>query len=201
MTDELHVSDQWRSWRQRVDLDAYDARWDRLASQGEPVHGEAAFVERLVGGGERRRVLDAGCGTGRVGVELARRGWTVVGVDNDADMVALAAGKPVNAEWMLADLATVEVEHRFDVVVLAGDVLLFVEPGREHLVVANLAAHLAPGGRLVSGQSLPDPGMLDRYDGWARAAGLEPAGRYATWDGDPHQPSSDYAVSVHVLPN
>ena len=78
------VSDRWRSWRQAVDLDEYDTRWDRLAAEGHDVHGEADAVERLGGG----RVLDAGCGTGRVAIELARRGHEVVGVDADADLLA-----------------------------------------------------------------------------------------------------------------
>ena len=51
--------------------DAYDAIYQQRAAAGEDVHGEADFVAALGG----HSVLDAGCGTGRVARELARRGW------------------------------------------------------------------------------------------------------------------------------
>lgn len=56
------MSDAWRQFRERLDLDEYDARWDRLAAAGEDVHGEAEFVMAYA----PRSVLDGGCGTGRV---------------------------------------------------------------------------------------------------------------------------------------
>ena len=64
------------------DGDDYQRRFDALAASGMDVHGEAGFVMRFA----PATVLDAGCGTGRVAVELARRGCTVVGVDADASM-------------------------------------------------------------------------------------------------------------------
>src|SRR2546421_520716 len=55
--------------------DAYDRRFPAAAAAGADVHGEATFVESLgVHSG-----LDAGCDTGRVGIELARRGLEVAG--------------------------------------------------------------------------------------------------------------------------
>jgi 2-polyprenyl-3-methyl-5-hydroxy-6-metoxy-1,4-benzoquinol methylase len=61
---------------------SYDEAFRELAASGVDVHGEAAFVADLVPPGAR--VLDAGCGTGRVAVELARRGYAAAGADNDA---------------------------------------------------------------------------------------------------------------------
>ena len=61
--------------------DDYDARWTVLAAQGRNVHGEADLVESLLRESGGTRVLDAGCGTGRVAIELARRGFSVTGVD------------------------------------------------------------------------------------------------------------------------
>ena len=72
-----------------VSGDAYDATYERRAAAGENVHGEADFVERFA----PASVLDAGCGTGRVGRELARRGRDVVGVDLDPAMLATARQK------------------------------------------------------------------------------------------------------------
>ena len=70
----------------------YDARFAVLAAAGEDVHGEATFVA----GFQPRSVLDAGCGTGRVAIELRRRGVEkgqsieTVGVDADSGMLTAA---------------------------------------------------------------------------------------------------------------
>ena len=71
----------------------YDARWARLAAAGESVHGEADLVEALLRETGGTRVLDAGCGTGRVAIELAARGFAVVGVDADPAMLSEARAK------------------------------------------------------------------------------------------------------------
>jgi len=173
---------------------AYDRRWDELAAAGHNVHGEADLVERL----GPRSVLDAGCGTGRVAIELARRGLDVTGVDLDPGMLDQARAKAPALPWVLGDLATLDLGRTFDAVVAAGNVMIFVAPGTEPAVLVRLAAHLAPGGLLVAGFSLR-PGGLDMatYDRDAAAAGLELAERWATWDRQPSRAGDDYAVSVH----
>ncbi len=171
----------------------YDQRWEELAAAGHSVHGEADLVASL----GPRSVLDAGCGTGRVAVELARRGLDVTGVDVDASMLDVARSKQPELPWILGDLADVDLGRTFDVVVMAGNVMIFLAPGTEARVVANMARHLGPGGSLVAGFSL-EPGRLylPTYDDQARAAGLVLVARWATWDGQPFQ-GGDYAVSVH----
>jgi SAM-dependent methyltransferase len=184
--------------------DAYDRRFIAAAAAGADVHGEAVFMESL----GIRSVLDAGCGTGRVAIELARRGLEVVGVDLDAEMVAAARRKAPDLEWHLADLATVELVgrdgpglRRFDAAVLAGNVMIFLAPGTEADVIRNLVRHLRPGGLLVSGfQLLPGGLDLARYDGLAHEAGLVLTGRFATWDREAWTGEETYAVSVHCRP-
>ena len=176
--------------------ETYDRRWEELAAAGQNVHGEADLVESL----GPRSVLDAGCGTGRVGVELARRGIDVVGVDLDATMLEKARDKHPGVPWIVGDVADVDLGRTFDVVLLAGNVMIFLAPGTEAAVVTNLARHVEPGGALVAGFSL-EPGRLDldTYDGHARAAGLVLADRWATWDRQPFD-GGNYAVSVHRRP-
>ena len=101
-----------------------------------------------------KSVLDAGCGTGRVGRELARRGIEVTGVDIDPEMLGTARAKAPDSDWRLADLATVDLGRTFDAIVLAGNVMIFLAPGSEPAVVANLARHLAPRGVLIAGFQL-----------------------------------------------
>lgn len=173
--------------------DDYDRRFAELDASGVDVHGEVALLERLGAG----TVLDAGCGTGRVAIELARRGHDVVGVDLDPEMLAAARRKAPELTWIAADLAEVDLGRTFDAVVAAGNVMIFVTPGQERAVVANLGRHLAPGGLLVAGFSLR-PGGLDlvTYDRIALDAGLDVRERFATWDGEPYSGGA-YAVSVH----
>ena len=142
-------------------------------------------------------MLDAGCGTGRVGRELARRGLDVVGVDIDPEMLDTARRKAPDVDWRLADLASVDLGRTFDAIVMAGNVMIFLEPGTEAAVVANMARHLAPGGVLIAGfQLMPGRLTLDEYDEMAAAAGLTLAERWATWDREAWVAGGEYAGTV-----
>ncbi len=178
--------------------DEYDATYERRATAGENVHGEADFVMRLA----PSSVLDGGCGTGRIARELARRGVETVGVDLDDEMLSTARRKAPALEWHHADLAAIDLGRVFDVVLLAGNVMIFLTPDSESAVVANLTRHLARSGALVAGFSLR-PGQLsvEEYDGLAASAGLSRVERWSTWDGDPWAPDADYQVSVHRRPD
>jgi SAM-dependent methyltransferase len=173
--------------------DDYQRRFDELAASGVDVHGEASFVMR----GSPGSVLDAGCGTGRVGIELARRGVDVVGVDADASMLATARANGPGIEWYEHDLATLDLGRVFDVVLLAGNVPLFTAPGTQPALVAGCTRHVAPQGVLVAGFQLGRGYEIRAYDDDCRAAGLVPTERFSTWAGDPFRADDDYAVSVH----
>jgi SAM-dependent methyltransferase len=176
---------------------SYDQAFRDLAASGVDVHGEAAYVAALVPLGTR--VLDAGCGTGRVGIELARRGYDVVGADSDASMLEVARSNAPDLPWHLTDLAALEDEAAYDLVVAAGNVMIFLEPGTGPEVVRRLAAALRPGGLLVSGWRT-DELPVGEYDGWCAAAGLTPVVRHATWQGAPLAPDSDWCVAVDRRP-
>lgn len=185
-------------WLRTKDVsgDAYDARYDERAAAGENVHGEADFVMRYA----PRSVLDAGCGTGRVARELARRGIDVVGVDLDPDMLATARRRSPELQWVQADLASFDLGRTFDVVVAAGNVMILLTPGTEPLVLANLARHLRPDGLLIAGFQVRAGHLtLAEYDEAAAAAGFALAERFSTWDHEAWQSTSGYALSVHRL--
>jgi SAM-dependent methyltransferase len=199
-------------WQQLTGTDAdagarYAARFAGLATSGADVHGEARLCASLAPAGAR--VLDAGCGTGRVAARLAELGYLCVGVDADRSMLAQAQALPVQVSWLLADLAALDTDapelgRPFDLVVAAGNVLPLLADGTHRRVVGTLARLLAPGGLLVAGfgldpEHLPLPWApvdLESYDRWCADAGLEPRYRFATWDGDPFD-EGGYAVSVH----
>lgn len=175
---------------------SYDNRFAELAASGVDVHGEADLCVALVPPGSR--VLDAGCGTGRVAIELARRGYHVVGVDLDPSMLHVARERAPHLRWLHADLATLDPRlGPFDVGLFAGNVMIFLTPGTEGTVLSQVASTLRLGGLLVAGFSLlPARFDLPAYDAAAMRAGLEPVDRWATWDRKPYA-GGDYAVSVH----
>jgi SAM-dependent methyltransferase len=175
----------------------YDRRFADLAATGMDMHGEAA----LVAGYAPVSILDAGCGTGRVAIELSRRGYDVMGVDLDQAMLEEARTKAPDLTWLQGDLADPELDlggRTFDLIVMAGNVLIFVTPGTEGAVMRNVARWLRPGGHLVTGYSV-NPGGFGpaRHDPLAASAGLVLQDRWSTWDKAPYGPAASYAVAVH----
>jgi ubiquinone/menaquinone biosynthesis C-methylase UbiE len=176
--------------------DEYDARFARFAAQGQYLHGEADLVSGLLGD-PPATVLDAGCGTGRVAIELARRGYDTVGIDVETSMLDAARSKAPGLEWILGDLSSAELpDSHFDLVVAAGNVMIFIELGTEAAVVTNLARTVSPGGLVVAGFQVGRQLTLERYDALARSAGLDLVQRWATWERARYA-GGDYAVSIH----
>jgi SAM-dependent methyltransferase len=182
----------------------YVARFAALAASGADVHGEARFCAGLAAAGSR--ILDAGCGTGRVAIRLAELGYECVGVDVDEPMLDQARQAAPDLSWARSDLANLAALDlgRFDLVIAAGNVIPLLDRGTEARVVANLAGLLVPDGTLVAGfgldrAHLPTAGVpvgLGDYDAWCAAAGLSRLSRFATWDGSPYE-GGGYAVNVH----
>jgi SAM-dependent methyltransferase len=176
--------------------DLYERTYDLRAAAGEDVHGEANFVTRFSPGS----VLDAGCGTGRVGRELYRRGVDVIGVDLDAEMLETARARCPSAQWIEGDISAIDLGRTFDVVLMAGNVINFVIPERRQLALENLVRHVRPDGLLISGHSIrPDGCPPAQYAIWAEAADLQPVERWSTWDQDPFVTTSEYELTVHRL--
>lgn len=116
--------------------------------------GEVGRVVELARrhGVEAGSALDLGCGTGGHAVQLAERGWTVTGVDRSAPMLEAARRKleGTQVELVEADIRTLELEARFDLVLLAFAVLGYQYANRDVRAVLETAArHLRPGGLLA----------------------------------------------------
>lgn len=191
-------------WEQQVQRNPDHSRWyvqrfRQMAEQGADLAGEARLVDAMVARGSR--VLDAGCGPGRVGAELAARGHTVVGVDVDPVLIEAAQADHPGPTWLVGDLAELDlpaqgVGHAFDVVVCAGNVLTFLAPGTEVEVLRRMRAHLAPGGRVVVGFGAGRGLAFDAFFADAEAAGLRVDVTLATWDLRPFHADADFLVAV-----
>ncbi|WP_432487297.1 class I SAM-dependent methyltransferase [Kineococcus sp. SYSU DK018] len=177
----------------------YVERFRSMAAAGADLDGEARLVDAMVPRGAR--VLDAGCGPGRVGGALARAGHEVVGVDADPVLVAAAEQDHPGPTWLVGDLAELDLPARgvvegFDLVVCAGNVVAFLAPATRVEVLRRLGAHLREGGRVVCGFGAGRGYEVAEFLADARAAGLGPDLLLSTWDLRPHTPGSDFLVAV-----
>jgi 2-polyprenyl-3-methyl-5-hydroxy-6-metoxy-1,4-benzoquinol methylase len=189
------ISRRWSDWRATIDLEEYHSRWARMEASGEASHGEADFIE----GYRPASVLDAGCGMGRVAIELHHRSITVEGADLDADLLAYAQADAPHIPWHHADLAELQLGRTFDVVAMPGNVMIFCRVEDRGRIVTSVAGHLDPDGLLIAGFTIdrsPDRLTLAEYDAHCSAAGLVLVERYATWERAPYE-DGNYAVSVH----
>lgn len=177
----------------------YIERFRRMAAEGVDLGGEARLLDAMLA--RRSRVLDAGCGPGRVGAELAARGHVVVGVDADPELIDAARTDHPGPTWLVADLAELDlaaegVPEPFDAALCVGNVMPFLAPGTEGVVLARIAAHLRHDGFIVVGFGLDRGYSLADFDTQAAAAGLELEHRFATWDLRPWQDDAPFAVTV-----
>ena len=192
-------------WERTVTGDRWDFYVDRFArefAEGNDLEGEARFVDVLAP--RRARVLDGGCGTGRIAAALHRMGHTAVGVDRDAGLVRIAADRYPGPTLIPADLLALTPDlltgagapTTFDVIVLAGNVLVYVAPGTERAVLEVLKGLLAPDGRIVAGFATDRDYAVGDFDRDAEATDLTVEHRFATWHLDRWTDSADWAVTV-----
>ncbi len=174
----------------------YVERFRTMAAEGEDLGGEARLVDAMLP--PRSRVLDAGCGPGRVGAVLHERGHTVVGVDVDPVLIEAAEADHPGPRWLVADLAELDLpdEEPFAGAVLAGNVMVFLAPGTEADVLRRVAAHVEPDGFLVTGFHVNRELALDAFDRAVDDAELRLEHRFATWDLRAWHDDADFAVTV-----
>ena len=175
-----------------------------MRAEGRDLHGEARLVDALVA--RQSRILDAGCGPGRVGGELAQRGHRVVGVDVDRELIAAATANHPDVQWHVRDLSELDLAaeglaRAFDVIICAGNVMAFLAEGTAPEVLHRFHQHLAPGGRLVVGFGSGRGYAFDAFLADANAAGLRQDALFGTWDLRPFTPSSDFLVSLFSRPD
>jgi SAM-dependent methyltransferase len=190
------MSTRWsREWSDE-DRTAYASRFVDLAAAGHDVDGEARLVDALAARGSR--VLDAGCGAGRVAAALAARGHDVLGVDADADLVAAGRAQHPGVPLEHLDLLDLTPGRHgpFDIVVAAGNVMVYLEPGTERAVLAALRGVVRPGGRAVLGFATDREWTVADLDRDAVAAGWRVEHRFSTWEADAWTADADWAVTV-----
>jgi SAM-dependent methyltransferase len=113
----------------------------------------ATLARREIGPGAT--LLDAGCGTGRYAVELARRGFVVTGVDRspallaEAEARARAADGAARVRFECRDLLALPAGSGYDAVVCRGVLNDFVDPDDRAAVLGVFARALRPRAALL----------------------------------------------------
>ncbi|MGV0812873.1 class I SAM-dependent methyltransferase [Mycolicibacterium boenickei] len=191
-------------WMQKVAADPGHSQWyierfRAMARAGEDLVGEARLVDAMVP--RKARILDAGCGPGRVGGYLAEAGHQVVGVDVDPALIEAARHDHPGPRWLVGDLAELDLPARgiadpFDIIVSAGNVMTFLAPSTRAQVLARLRAHLADDGRAVIGFGAGREYAFAQFLDDAAAAGFTPDLLLSTWDLRPFTDSSDFLVAI-----
>ena len=171
----------------------YVERFRAMARDGADLAGEARTIDAMVPRGAR--ILDAGCGPGRVGGHLAAAGHRVTGVDLDPELIAAATQDWPDATWLVGDLAALDLPDRFDAIVCAGNVMAFAAPDTRVEILRRMRAHLAEGGRAVIGFGAGRGYPFDGFRADARAAGLVEDVLFATWDLRPFTAEAEFLVA------
>ncbi len=117
--------------------------------------GECDFIEREINCDKTFRILDIGCGTGRHSIELARRGYDVVGVDLSESQLALAkekaADQGVHVVFRRCDARDLPFSQEFDLVIMLceGAFPLMETDEMNFQILQNAAKALKPKGKLI----------------------------------------------------
>lgn len=191
-------------WLRRIAEDPGHSQWyiqrfRDLAARGADLAGEARLIDAMVG--RNARILDAGCGTGRVGGHLAAAGHDVIGVDLDPELIAAARADHPGARWFVGDLTELDlpalgVPAGLDAVVCAGNVMTFVAPATRVEILRRFGTHVRAGGRIVVGFGAGRGYAFDAFLADAAAAGLRTDLLLSTWDLRPFTPDADFLVAV-----
>ena len=177
----------------------YVERFRSMAAAGTDLAGEARFIDAMAA--RTSRVLDAGCGPGRVGSQLATAGHDVVGVDIDPVLISAAEHDYPGPTWRVADLAELDLAAAgivvgFDIIMCAGNVMTFLDPATRKPVLDRLARHLRRGGRIVTGFGADRDYSFDEFFDDVQQVGLTPDLLLSTWNMRPFTGDSNFLVAV-----
>lgn len=198
------MSPEPSKWSQIIAADPahsqrYIQRFKMMEANGADLYGEARTVDAMLA--RNSRILDAGCGPGRLGSYLHERGHEVVGIDVDPALIAAAEADHPGPTWLVGDLAEMDLPTRgikadFDVIISAGNVMGFLAPSTRVDVLRRFATHLAPDGRAIIGFGAGRGYEFGQFLADAQEGGLELQIPLSTWDLRPFTETSDFLVAI-----
>lgn len=110
-------------------------------------------------------LLDLACGTGRMAIHMALRGYAVTGVDIVPEMIALArekaAARGVSVEWVVSDARTFQLQRQFPCIFMLMNAFQFLPTRADHeALFARVREHLRPDGCFIFETRNPSPRNL-----------------------------------------
>lgn len=185
-------------------FDAYAAYYDLLyadkdyAAESDWIHG---LIQDLRPGASS--LLELGCGTGGHALHLARKGYSITGIDLSERMVALANAHAGRETWNTtiptfetADLRGYRSGRTHDVVVSLFHVMSYQVTNADiRAAMATAASHLAPGGLFIF-DCWYGPGVLTDPPS-TRVRRLQGEGFTVTRIAEPHHEPGENRVDVH----
>ncbi len=177
---------------------SYAQTFAERISEGADVDGEARLADALVGRGAR--ILDVGSGMGRVAAALVGRGHDVVAAEPDAALREQSHAAYPDLAVLPHQALDLTALEPFDLIVIVGNVMVYLAEDTERLVLAHLRSLLAPGGRILAGFH-PDGNKFgsrvyraEEFVADVTASGLTVQSRFGSYE--LHPPSGEYAVWV-----
>ena len=117
--------------------------------------GECDFFEKEIGYNKSVRILDIGCGTGRHSIELAKRGYNIVGIDLSESLLNRARQKAAEQNLQIVfqkqDARNLPFEHEFHLAIMIceGAFPLMETDEMNFQILQNAAKALLPEGKLI----------------------------------------------------
>ena len=176
----------------------YGQHFAELVSDGADLAGEARLADALVA--RHARILDVGSGMGRIAAALTALGHDVVATEPDPALREQSRATYGDLPVLPHEALALPALDPFDLIVVVGNVLIYLAEDTERDVLAHLRSLLAPGGRILAGFHLTGPKTgsrtypADEFVADATAAGLIVDWRFGSYE--LHAPNDDYAVWV-----
>lgn len=177
----------------------YIERFKIMEANGHDLYGEARTVDAMAPRGGR--ILDAGCGPGRLDGFLHKLGHTVVGIDVDPALIEAAEADHPGPTYVVGDLAEMDlaqhgIEEPFDVIVSAGNVIGFLAPSTRVEVLRRFGMHLAGDGRAIIGFGAGRGYEFSDFFADVEDAGLKLDVALESWDLRPFTEESTFLVAI-----
>ncbi|MCK6622995.1 MAG: class I SAM-dependent methyltransferase [Calditrichaceae bacterium] len=142
-----------KQWYEEL-FENYGMKYDRESfTQGTA--GECDFIEKEIGYNKKTKILDIGCGTGRHSIGLARRGYTVVGIDLSESLLQRArekaSGQNLPIVFQKQDARNLPFSQEFDLAIMLceGAFPLMETDEMNFQILQNAANALKPNGKLI----------------------------------------------------
>lgn len=184
--------------------------YDIIFDDGTPQEAdflEAAFSKH--GDGKGRRLLEPACGSGRLALEMARRGWQVCGFDGNPNMITFAeeriAAAGLSAElwedWMQNFTLPKSIKNGFDMAHCLVSTFKYLSTERDAVeFLRRVAAALRPGGLFFLGLHLTDYSRhVPEHERWVAHRGpVKVVCNTRTWPADPQTRQEELRTRLHI---